>query len=85
MKKSSFLKFATICVQSKHDGDMHVFGPLRGNVRSFLGRTSEKLPPKTVRLVDNLVKIKVGLFKKFDLLQNHSKSCILIFSAHLPH
>jgi len=47
------------------------------------------LPPKTVRfsrkLVDNIVKIKVGLFKKFGLLQNHSKSCILIFSAHLPH
>jgi len=30
------------------------------------------------------VKIKVGLFKKFGLLQNHNKSCILIFSAHLP-
>jgi len=49
----------------------------------------KKLPLKTVRfsrkLVDNLVKIKEGLFKKFELVQNHSKSCILIFSAHLPH
>jgi len=47
------------------------------------------LQPKTVqfsrKLVDIHVKIKVGLFKKFDLLQNHSKSCILILSAHLPH
>jgi len=56
---------------------MHGFGPLQGNVRSFLGVTGEKLPPKTLRfsrkLVDNLVKIRVGLFKKFHLLQNHSK------------
>jgi len=71
MKKSSFLSLLRFMWKGKHDGDMHGFVPLQGNVRSFLGR--------------NLVKIKIGLFKKFDLLQNHSKSCILIFSAHLPH
>jgi len=60
----SLLRF--VC-KGKHDGGMHGFGPLQGNVRSFLGRTWKKLPPKTVRfsrkLFDNLVKIKVGLFK----------------------
>jgi len=48
----------------------------------------KKLTPKTVRfsrkLFDNFAKIKVGLFKKFILLQNHSKSCMLVFSARMP-
>jgi len=39
MKKSSFLSLLRFVCKGKHDGDMQGFGPLQGNVRSFLGRT----------------------------------------------
>jgi len=39
VKKSSFLSLLRFVCKGKHDGDVHGFVPLQGNVRSFLRRT----------------------------------------------
>ena len=45
MKKSSFLSLLRFASKGEHDGDMHRFGPLQGNVRSFLA-AHDKAPAK---------------------------------------